>query len=270
MYVAQQAGYYRNHGLNVTIRAANHPAGVAMLVSGEAHVNVLPLERAIAVACKDHEFVVSAAPVRKWLFAMVARPEIQSMRAMRGKKVGIAQLGDATYFTSLGLLRKFDLTPDNVQILTVGAEGRAAALASGRIDATMMSAPAYFALEESGFRILANIMDFEDLQWPSALLFRRDNPGVANLAEALAEAHAEAVDRFYADKSFAVQAYLGYDKQGQSGMERVYDQYVRARSFDRLPRVSIKEAAPLAEENCDLNAVIDNSAVDRAVHRALP
>ncbi len=37
--------------------------------------------------------------------------------------------------------------------------GRAAALVSGRAEATLLTAPAYFKLEEQGFKTLANLAD---------------------------------------------------------------------------------------------------------------
>jgi NMT1/THI5 like len=57
MYIAKEGGYYEKHGLEVHLVFANHPAGVAMLTSREAEVNLLPLERAMELIAKDTSFV---------------------------------------------------------------------------------------------------------------------------------------------------------------------------------------------------------------------
>ena len=41
--------------------------------------------------------------------------------------------------------------------------GRAAALISGRADATLLTAPNYFRLEEQGYKNLANLADHDDI-----------------------------------------------------------------------------------------------------------
>ena len=105
---------------------------------------------------------------------------------------------------------------------------------SGRVDATMLTAPIYFKLEQEGFKDLGNISDHDDIYAPSVYLFKKAtvtaNP---KLAESLMKAHAEAIKRFYDDKAFAVKAYMVYDKQDQADVERVYDAYAKVNNYER-------------------------------------
>ena len=63
----------------------------------------------------------------------------------------------------------------DVRWLPVGtnANGRATALAAGRVDATLLTAPAYYGLEDQGFRQLANLHDYDDLYAPTVYLFAK-------------------------------------------------------------------------------------------------
>jgi len=50
---------------------------------------------------------------------------------------------------------------------------RATALLSGRVDATMITAPVYFKIEQEGYTNLGNISDYEDIYAPSVYLFKK-------------------------------------------------------------------------------------------------
>src|SRR6185436_3730943 len=127
-------------------------------------------------------------------------------------------------------LKKFGLSARDVQWVAVGtdANGRAAALASGRVDATLLTPPAYFKLEEAGYKSLGNLAEHDDIFASTTYLLTRSaiaaNP---TLPEQLIKAHAEAIKRFYDDKAFAVKAYQVYDKQSTADVERFYEGYAR-------------------------------------------
>ncbi len=80
---------------------------------------------------------------------------------------------------------------------------------SGRVDATMLTAPIYFKVEQQGYKSLGNISDYDEIYAPTVYLFRKStiaaNP---KLPELLIKAHTEAIKRFYDDKAFALKAYL--------------------------------------------------------------
>src|SRR5262249_26302753 len=137
-------------------------------------------------------------------------------------------------------LGKFGLKPRDVQWIPVGtdANARAAALTTGRADATLLTAPAYFALEKQGYKSIANMADYSDVYASTVYLFTRKtlaaNP---KIGEAIIKAHAEAIKRFYEDKAFAVKAYSSNDKQSQADVERIYDMMAKANQLERVPYV---------------------------------
>ena len=93
-------------------------------------------------------------------------------------------------------------------------------------------------MNRTGYKNLGNISDYDDIYAPSVYLFKKSviaaNP---KLPEALIKAHAEAIKRFYEDKTFAIKAYLAWDKQEPSDIERVYDHYAKVNTYERVPYV---------------------------------
>lgn len=279
LYIAKDGGYYQKYGFDTTLLFGVHPAGIAMLVSGEAVMTAYTLEQAMVASSKDGSLVALGSPFRKSDFALMAAKNIAAIRDLKGRRIGVSQIGDAPWNYTVGLLAKSGVTSRDVEWVPLGSDvsARAAALVSGRIDATMLTAPVYFKLEQEGFRSLGNISDHDDIYAPAVYLFRKSTLA-ANpmLAEQLMKAHAEAIKRFYEDKPFAVKAYLAYDKQDRADIERVYDNYARVNDYERVPWIpaaAVKYVLDhpsderIASElrGYDFRKVIDNSLVDRLV-----
>jgi ABC-type nitrate/sulfonate/bicarbonate transport system substrate-binding protein len=251
-----------------------------MVVSNEAAMTNYPLEQAMPASSKDGSLVMLGSPYRKSLFALMARNTFNATRDLKGKSIGVSQIGDAPYNYAVGLLAKAGLTPKDVEWVPIGTDvnGRAAALVSGRVDATMLTAPVYFKLEQQGYKNLGNISDYDDIYAPTVYLFKKSlvaqNP---KLAETLMRVQAEAIKRFYDDKNFALTAYLKFNpNDDRADLERVYDRYAKTSTYERVPYIPAAavhyiidhpvDARSGAEMKAfDFRKVIDNTLVDRLV-----
>ena len=279
LFIAKEGGYYQKYGLDVNLVFAGHPAGVAMIISGEAQMASYSLESSMQAGAKDASLVMVGNSLNKAVFALVARKEIKSVKELKGKRIAVSQIGDPPYNYGNALLQKFGMSSRDVQWIPVGTDvnGRVAALEGGRVDATLLTAPAYFKLETAGFNTLANIADYDDIFASTIYLMKRNiiaqNP---KLPELLIKAHAEAIKRFYDDKAFAVKAYQVYDPQSRADVERFYDIYSKGNLFERVPyllapavkSVSGQQSDPqLAAlmKGFDYRKVVDNGTVDRLV-----
>ena len=94
LYIAKDGGYYAKYGLDVDLVFGVHPAGIAMVVSGEAAMTNYPLEQAMQAASKDGSLVAYASSFKKSLFALVSK-NVSSVKDLKGKSIGVSQIGDA-------------------------------------------------------------------------------------------------------------------------------------------------------------------------------
>jgi ABC-type nitrate/sulfonate/bicarbonate transport system substrate-binding protein len=279
LFVTKEGGYYEKYGLDTDLVFGLHPLGVAMLTNGEGQMANYSMEQALIAASRDGSFRLVGSALNKGTFALMASPSISSVDQLVGRRYGVSQIGDAPYNYSVALLAQFGLTSRDVQWTPVGtgAAGRAAALVAGRVDATLLTAPTYFSLEEQGFTKLADMTEFDDIYASSTYMMSRDEIAESpELAEQLIKAHADGIARFYADREFAIDAYLVYDPESnREDIERVYDGYMENNLFERVPYVlrgaveSILEQADRGAnpqlETFDFSTVIDNSIVDRLI-----
>ena len=62
LFIAKEGGYYQKYGLDVNLVFANHPAGVAMVISGEAQMTSYSLESAMQ-ASANIALLLNSLPV---------------------------------------------------------------------------------------------------------------------------------------------------------------------------------------------------------------
>ncbi len=279
IFLAKEGGYYQQNGLDAKLVFAVHPAGIAMLVSGEAQMANYPMDQAMQAAMRDGSLVIVGTPMSRGLFAMMTRSDVKSVGDLKGKRFGVSQLGDPPYSFALAILGKYGIGPRDVQWIPLGTDGngRVAALVSGRVDATMIPAPQYFKLQPQGFKEIANLADNADLYAPLAYVFKKSelaaNP---KLPELMIKAQAEAIKRYYDDKAMALKAYAMYDPQSAADIGRIYDHDRKANTYERVPYVLAPavqyivnhqpdEKIAAQMKSYDFRKVIDNSVVERLV-----
>ena len=279
MFIAKEGGYYAGNGLDVELVFGSGPLGVAQISSGEAAMTNSSMEQALQASARDASLVLMGSSLNKGMFSLMASKNFTSVPQLKGKRFAVSQVGDAPYNYTLALLKKFSLTARDVEWIPVGtdATARATALVSGRADATLLTAPQYFRVEEKGFTNLANLADYDDVYASTVYLFTKAAVAAdPKLPEQIIKAHAEAIKRYYDDKAFAVKAYLAYDeKQDAADIERIYDWNTQRNLMERIPYVLASAITAIKDQadsqtatqirNFDVKSVIDNSVVDRLV-----
>jgi ABC-type nitrate/sulfonate/bicarbonate transport system substrate-binding protein len=249
-----------------------------MLTSGQAVMVNHSLEQGMVASARDASFALMGSTSNRGLFALIAQKGINDPKELKGKRIAVGQIGDAPYNYTVALLGTYGLGNRDVTWIPVGTDvsGRAAALQTNRADATLLTAPNYFRLEEAGFRNLANLAD-HDVYAATTYMFSRkavaDNP---RLPDQIIRAHAEAIKRFYDDKAFAMKVYINFDRQPEADVARIYDLYAKGNIFERVPYVMDAAVKSIVEQQVDprlakdlksfdFKRVVDNGAVDRLV-----
>jgi ABC-type nitrate/sulfonate/bicarbonate transport system substrate-binding protein len=276
LYIARDGGYYQKQGLDVDLQFGVHPTGVAMLTSGQAIMVNHSLEQGMVASARDASFALMGSSSNKGLFALIGQKELSSPKQLKGKRIAVGAIGDAPYNYTVALLKNFGIGNRDVTWVPVGTDvtGRASALQTNRADATLLTAPNYFRLEEAGFTNLANLADHPVYAATTYMFSKSALAANPRLAEQVIKAHAEAIKRFYDDKAFAVKTYIAYDKQPEADVSRIYDLYAKGNIFDRVPYVMRPAVQAIVSQQVDprlakdlksfdFKRVIDNSVVAR-------
>jgi len=166
-WVAQRSGSFEKHGLKVEpIYIRGGRAGVQALISGDVKIEMqgaLGVISAWAQGAKDLRYI--AAVGNRLDYILVANRSVKTAADLKGKRVGISQLGASTDFIARFALRRLGLNPEkDVTLLGVGGAGeRWAALHGGHVQATVVQPPFTLLARKEGFPILVDFskVDFE-------------------------------------------------------------------------------------------------------------
>ena len=258
------------------------PAGIAMLVSGEAQMVNSSLEQLMQAASKDGSMVLIGQFAQQGhVRADGGARDINSIKDLKGKRIAIGQIGDAPYDYLLALLAKSGLEATR-RAMDFGGHGRERPRRGAHDRPRRCHAADRAGLLQGGGR---RVQDAGESGRPSTIsspppryLMKKSvvqaNP---KLPEKLIQAHAEAIKRFYDDKAFAVKSFMIYDKgTQQADVERVYDLYAKPNAFERVPYVLAGAVKSVVEQQADaqiaaqmkaydFHKVIDNSYVEHLV-----
>jgi len=91
------------------------------------------------------------------IYSLVARPEFQSVRDLRNKKIGITGLGGTQHVALQVALESVGENPKNFAYLALGAPQLLSALETGTIDAAMFAPPQDFFAKKKRFREVLDV-----------------------------------------------------------------------------------------------------------------
>lgn len=164
--VAGERGFFEKEGVKVrmiSFRGTN--LMLAALLAGEIDFgSYLPFF--VGAAARGLPVKIVGSVAKSGGYAMIGRPEIQNVAALKGKKIGINSFGSSADFAAYMSVRGAGLDPTkDVTIVPMGGgtPERLAALASGAVDATVITSPGEYLAEKQGFKILVPMKELAKL-----------------------------------------------------------------------------------------------------------
>jgi ABC-type nitrate/sulfonate/bicarbonate transport system substrate-binding protein len=162
LYIAQDRGLFRQEGLLAEVVQVRGNVGVTALLSGDAHAinNVGTIIRAMERS--DLPAKVVSQSLKKNLFWLVTKPEVKSLRELKGKIFGTTTLGGSQHLAAVRLLQKAGLDPDRDITVVVGGDvpAQLQSLLSGAIQLAALSPPTVIlARDKFKLRIHGSTLD---------------------------------------------------------------------------------------------------------------
>ena len=162
---AADRGFFEKEGLRVRyIQFQGTNLMLSALLANELdYVTILPF--IAGAAARGLPVKIVATTTKSSGYAVIARPEIDSIKALKGKRIAINTFGSSADFAIYTLLSRNGLDPNRDVILHAvsgSPDARFAALISGSIDATVVNSPFEYRAELKGFRTLVSIQQLAE------------------------------------------------------------------------------------------------------------
>jgi NitT/TauT family transport system substrate-binding protein len=172
VWIPHEAGIFKKHGLDLELLYVGGGGRAAQVVlSGEAPMGIFTGASVVTADLAGADLVIVASSLNAITFFLMARPEVRSLEALKGKKVGITRFGSATDF-ALGysegrwpVKRGRDFTV----IQMGGMPEIMQALKTGAIDAGTINAEFTILARKEGLKELAD-MSTMGLSFPTSAI----------------------------------------------------------------------------------------------------
>lgn len=253
--LAKEAGLFKKHGLDVTIRKIPQKDRHLAIASGDIQCAATTVETWI-VWNANGVATTQIFQLDKSYGAdgMAVRPNIAKISDLKGKTVAASAPGTAPYFTLAWFLKKNGLSIKDVKIVNMepGPAAQAFVAGKGDLDAAMTYEPylsSVRAKPEAG-KIIATTLDYPMVMdtFGCTPKFLAENP---KAAKALADGYFDAVEMIKQDpkKSFAI---MGADVKQTAEQFEASQKYLRWQDREANRKFFAGEHAQFSKEAADL------------------
>ena len=173
-YLADQAGYYADSGLDVTFQNKIDPELITLLAQGAVDIGMADGTSVIPAVSQGIPVVYGATIYGRdpnVVFSL-ADTGIQDVSDLAGKKVGIPGRYGSSWVALQAMLETAGLTPDDLEIVTYPDFGQAVAVSTGQVDAATgfsSNEPVQLALQGLEVNVL-NVADIAPLPGPGLVV----------------------------------------------------------------------------------------------------
>ena len=229
-----EKGYYREEGLDVQLILMSAGVGTRALIGGDVHF--------AATGGAGVPPILSGAPLRfvfttfnRPMFWLISKPDIREVKGLKGKRVGVSNIGSGPDSLLRELLRRNGLEGGrDVVILALGLQANIyAGLVSGTVDAAMLAPPFNFMVEEAGFRELVSFIEQDFVELQGAIVLRE---GLLQSDPALVESFIRGTLKGFRyardNRSGTLPILASYLKIGKELAAKIYDAVRPAMTLD--------------------------------------
>jgi len=229
VWMAKESGAIAKHGLEAEVISMPSSSAIPALIANELDVVQVSAAPVITASVRGLDVVFIAGLLNTMIWDFYVRPEIKTVEQLKGKIVGTDRPGTPVAYGTLVALKKLGYSAKDVQLRSLGSSPAiVAAFYAGQIAGGVGSPPASFQMERSGIRSVVSLLDvpYQNV----GLVVRRSRlDELANRFLPLLRAVREGIDRYYADKTFAMKVIGKYTKEtDQEVLDRTYEFYKKA------------------------------------------
>jgi len=229
VYVADAKGFFGKEGFKADfVTTGGSAASVEQLAAGSVDLGAATPDAFVNGIAAGAQVRMSAVTVTSSPLRLVAQKSIKSISELRGKTIGVSALKGGEIGLLESLLDAKGLSKNDYTVVVSGTTpAKAAALASGTIQAAVLFSPTEYVMEQKGYNILASLTEVPlGKQIPLAVYgtqneWQRRTNHEARLHRALQAANKWLLDPN--NKKEACEIYEKVSKQPLAAIEKTYD-----------------------------------------------
>ncbi len=229
VWMAKEIGGFAKEGLDIEVLTMQSTSAIPALIANEIDVVEVSAAPVLTAALRGIDVTFIAGLLNTMIWDFYVRPEIKNVEQLKGKIIGTDRPATPVAYGTLVALKKLGLTPKDVQLRPLGSSPQiVAAFYAGQIVGGVGSPPASFKMERDGFRSLVSLIG-EPYQNVGLVVRKGRIDELGPRLVQLLRAVRSGIERFYADKPFAMKVISKYSKETDPDvLDRSYEFYKKA------------------------------------------
>jgi NitT/TauT family transport system substrate-binding protein len=263
VFLAQDNGIFKKHGLDVELIQMAGPLPVAALVAGEIDY-LTGFTTGLVAAAQGAPLKGIMVTLKKPPFFIVAEPAIQKVEDLAGKRIGVDRIGSLQHLVARLFLQIKGVNPEKVIFTQTGSvSNTVTSLSQGAIAAALLSGPHNVIMVQKGFRQIGSA-DELPMQFPTSGLVVSEAKlkSDANRIKSAIRVMLESMDFGQKEKSRVVAYIRDKWKLDAKVAEEVYRQWIRTLAIDgKIDLKALQEYFDLAYSYRQIPAPVQVGAV---------
>jgi NitT/TauT family transport system substrate-binding protein len=229
VWMAKEMGAFAREGLDIEVLTMQSTSAIPALIANEIDVVQVSAAPVLTAALRGIDVTFIAGLLNTMIWDFYVRPEIKNVEQLKGKIVGTDRPATPVYYGTVVALKKLGLTVKDVQLRPLGSSPQiVAAFYAGQIAGGVGSPPASFKMERDGFRSLVSLIG-EPYQNVGLVVRKGRLDELGPWLVPMLRAVRAGIDRYYADKPFAIKVISKYAKETDAEvLDRSYEFYKKA------------------------------------------
>lgn len=253
LWIASDAGYFKQHGVDVKVIYLPAQQGIPALLTGQIQMASIGGPDGLSAEAQGAklQYVATLSPV--YTFQFWTLPKYAHAAALKGQRVGVSSTTGSLYSATVISLKELGLTPSDVQITPLGSVPNVdSAFLAGSIVAAASHPPATYAFRQHHF---VDLVDLAQKRIPAI------NTGLASsesyiqshsaIVQDVVDAVIDALKREKSDKAYAedeMRKYMGV--KSKAVLDFTYDYY----AGEVAPTIPMPEVSQLAAAQRSIGA----------------
>jgi len=230
IWVAKDEGLFKKYGLDVEpIFLRGGQLAIQALAGGDPPI--MSIGQVVQAGLSGFDLALIAGVESYYDAIVFGRPGLTRLEQLKGKRLGISGYGAATHFAALILAKHLNLDPNKDLTLVPGGPDadRVAALASGKIDASVFNSSTVPIAKKMGFVELVYIPDLGvQVQGNGLATTRAFIKGNRDVVKAALRGYIEAIHFIFQNKQASERVFAKYMRTDDPDvLEISYQTYVK-------------------------------------------
>jgi len=250
LWVAREVGLFEKNGLNVELVYLPSSVSNQAIMTGQTPIAQTGGGLILEPVLRGADLVMlSSLRSTSAISFLVTRPDVTNPIELKRKRLGVSRLGGGSHSVFEIALRKLGINPKEVTFLQIGNSAlRIAALKSGTIDGTLVTAEEAFNAKGLGLQVLLDIQGLGiEYLTTDIISTRRFVKEQEDTTRRFVRSMVEAIRYFKTHKQKSIEVMARYMKLGSSGVvEAAYDSVSEA--YLRKPYVPMQGLQTMIDE----------------------